>query len=95
VPPLKGEAVALLLRQLNPAWKVISEHHLEREYSFSNFKKALAFTVSVGELAETEGHHPDIFLSWGKVKLKVWTHKSGGLTENDFILAAKIGDGER
>jgi len=88
-PPLKGEALANLQRELTDGWKVIGEHHLEKEYSFKNFKEALDFTNRVGAIAEEEGHHPDISLSWGKVKLQLWTHKIGGLSENDFILAAK------
>jgi 4a-hydroxytetrahydrobiopterin dehydratase len=88
-PPLKGEALAKLQRELGDSWQVINEHHLEKEYKFKNFKEALDFTDRVGAVAEQQGHHPDIFLSWGKVKLEIWTHSSGGLTENDFILAAK------
>ena len=88
-PPLKGGALANLQRELSDSWKVIGEHHLEKEYSFKNFKEALDFTNRVGAIAEEEGHHPDISLSWGKVKLQLWTHKIGGLSENDFILAAK------
>lgn len=86
---LKGTAIQELSRQLDSAWKVVDEHHLEREYSFNNFREALDFTNRVGEIAEKEGHHPDIFLSWGKVGLKIWTHSVGGLSENDFVLAAK------
>ncbi|MGA8018147.1 MAG: 4a-hydroxytetrahydrobiopterin dehydratase [Desulfobacterales bacterium] len=61
-----------------------------REYKFKNFRQALDFTNRVGELAEEQGHHPDIYLSWGRVKLKIWTHKINGLTESDFIFAAKV-----
>jgi 4a-hydroxytetrahydrobiopterin dehydratase len=89
VPPLQGDALQNLLRQLK-GWKVVEQHHLEKSFSFKDFKEALAFTNEIGELAEREGHHPDILLSWGKVEVKVWTHKVGGLTESDFILAAKI-----
>jgi 4a-hydroxytetrahydrobiopterin dehydratase len=87
--PLKGEALAKMRNELGDNWKVIEEHHLEKEYSFKDFKEALDFTNRVGEIAEQEGHHPDILLSWGKVKLQLWTHKIGGLSENDFIFAAK------
>lgn len=90
VPPLKGASLEELQRQLGQDWKVINEHHLEKEYSFKNFKEALAFTNKVGAIAEEEGHHPDILLSYGKVKIMLWTHKINGLTESDFILAAKI-----
>lgn len=87
---LKGEALKPLYMQLGEGWAIKEEHHLEKTYSFKNFKQALAFTNIVGHVAEEEGHHPDIFLSWGKVILKIWTHKVNGLTESDFILAAKI-----
>jgi 4a-hydroxytetrahydrobiopterin dehydratase len=89
VPPLKGTELETLLREVDNGWRVIDEHHLEKEYRFKNFRGALDFTVRVGELAEAQGHHPDIYLSWGKVRLTVWTHKIDGLTESDFIFAAK------
>ena len=89
VPPMKGAKLDDLLEKLKNDWKIIKEHHLEKEYSFNNFKEALNFTIKVGELAENQGHHPDIFLAWGKVKLTIWTHKIDGLTESDFIFAAK------
>lgn len=89
-PPLKGENLANLSKQLNGNWKVVDEHHLEKAYTFGNFRQALEFTNKIGELAEAEGHHPDIYLAWGKVKLMIWTHKIDGLTESDFILAAKV-----
>ena len=89
VPPMKGAKLDDLLEKLKNDWKIIKEHHLEKEYSFKNFKEALNFTIKVGELAENQGHHPDIFLAWGKVKLTIWTHKIEGLTESDFIFAAK------
>jgi 4a-hydroxytetrahydrobiopterin dehydratase len=89
VPPLKGTDLARLAGELNGGWQVITEHHLEKEYQFKDFREALAFTNQVGELAEAQGHHPDIYLAWGKVKLTVWTHKINGLTESDFVLAAK------
>ena len=89
VPPLKGTKLDDLLEKLKNDWKIIKEHHLEKEYSFKNFKEALNFTIKVGELAENQGHHPDISLAWGKVKLIIWTHKIDGLTESDFIFAAK------
>ena len=89
VPPLKHEQFEKLLEELSQDWQVIDEHHLEREYKFKNFRQALDFVNKVGELAETQGHHPDIYLTWGKVKLKIWTHKIDGLHKNDFVLAAK------
>ncbi len=89
IPPLKGAALETLWQQLDGEWKVIEEHHLEKQYSFKNFREALDFTIKVGALAEQQGHHPDIYLSWGKVKITLWTHKIDGLSESDFILAAK------
>ena len=73
-----------------PDWKIVEEHHLSKTFSFPDFKTALDFVNRVGEAAETEGHHPDLCLSWGKVEVKTYTHKIDGLTESDFILAAKI-----
>ena len=89
VPPLKGEELDALQEKLGNGWQIIHEHHLEKEYIFADFRQALDFTVKVGEVAENQGHHPDIYLAWGKVKLTIWTHKIDGLTESDFILAAK------
>jgi 4a-hydroxytetrahydrobiopterin dehydratase len=89
VPPLKGKEIADLLEKLGGGWRVAGEHHLEKDYAFKNFRAALDFTNRVGEMAEAQGHHPDIYLAWGKVKLTIWTHKIDGLTESDFIFAAK------
>jgi 4a-hydroxytetrahydrobiopterin dehydratase len=69
---------------------VVDEHHLVREFRFPDFKQALAFVNDVGEIAEAEGHHPNILLTWGKAEITIWTHRVDGLTESDFILAAKI-----
>ena len=91
IPPLKGQALAELLKKLGNNWEAINEHHLEKEFAFKNFREALAFTNKVGALAEEQGHHPDIYLAWGRVKITIWTHKIDGLTESDFIMAAKIG----
>jgi 4a-hydroxytetrahydrobiopterin dehydratase len=73
-----------------PQWNVVNEHHLHRMFRFPDFKQALDFVNQVGGIAETEGHHPDILLSWGKAEITTWTHTIDGLTESDFILAAKI-----
>ena len=88
-PPLAGKDLERLLGQLGNQWRAVDGHHLEREYKFPNFVDALAFTNRVGDIAETQGHHPDIYLSWGKVRLTIWTHSINGLTESDFILGAK------
>jgi 4a-hydroxytetrahydrobiopterin dehydratase len=90
VPPLKGESLRQYQTELGGNWELIDEQRLEKTYKFKNFREALNFTVLVGELAESVGHHPDIFLTWGKVKITIWTHKISGLTESDFILAAKV-----
>ena len=89
VPPLTGEEIKPLLGQLQK-WEVIDEHHLRKIYRFSNFRESLAFVNKVGELAEDQGHHPDICFGWGQAEITIWTHKINGLTESDFILAAKI-----
>jgi len=89
-PPLEGEALATLTSELGEGWKVADGRRLEKDFAFKNFREALDFTNRVGELAETEGHHPDICLGWGKVGLTLSTHSIGGLSENDFILAAKV-----
>jgi 4a-hydroxytetrahydrobiopterin dehydratase len=89
VPPLTPAENDRLLAELGGGWRVVDNHHLEKEYRFPDFREALAFTNRVGELAEAEGHHPDIYLAWGKVRVTIWTHKIDGLTESDFVLAAK------
>jgi 4a-hydroxytetrahydrobiopterin dehydratase len=89
VPPLAGEELENLAKEV-PRWKVVNRHHITREFAFSDFKQALAFVNKVGNIAEEQGHHPDIALSWGKAQVTTWTHKIDGLTESDFILAAKI-----
>lgn len=90
VPPLEPPQIAELLGQLGGAWRVVDNHHLANEYGFPDFLQALAATNRVGQLAEEQGHHPDLHLAWGKLGVKIWTHKIDGLTESDFILAAKI-----
>lgn len=89
MPPLKGEELHRLVSQLDGGWKVVDEHHLKKEFLFPDFQTALDFTNKIGALAEDEGHHPDIYLAWGKVIITLWTHKIDGLSESDFILAAK------
>lgn len=90
IPPLKGGALQSYQKELGGNWKVIDEHYLEKEFAFKNFRQALEFTNHVGELAEKINHHPDIYLAWGKVKITLWTHKIDGLSESDFIFAAKV-----
>jgi 4a-hydroxytetrahydrobiopterin dehydratase len=90
VPALKGNELRALEGELGGGWRVVDEHHLEKEFAFPDFAGALAFTNRVGAVAEEEGHHPDIYLAWGNVRIQIWTHKIDGLTRSDFILAAKI-----
>jgi len=89
IPPLSGKELDDLAKQV-PQWKVIDGHHISRAFAFPDFRQALSFVNKVGDLAESQGHHPDILLSWGKAVITTWTHKIDGLTESDFILAAKI-----
>jgi 4a-hydroxytetrahydrobiopterin dehydratase len=91
-PPLKGDALRQFQNQLDAGWKIESERRLKKQFKFPDFRQALEFTNRVGEIAEEQGHHPDIFLTYGEVRLQIWTHKIGGLTESDFILAAKINE---
>jgi len=88
VPPLPTDEIARLSREI-PEWRVVDGHHLERLWLFPDFAAALAFTNALGAVAEAEGHHPDIHLTWGKVRVQIYTHAIDGLTESDFILAAK------
>lgn len=88
-PPLQGEELRGLESQL-PDWEVVEDHHLRKEFRFKNFKEALDFVNSVGEIAEDQGHHPDIKFGWGWVEITVFTHKIDGLTESDFVFAAKV-----
>ncbi len=88
-PPLKGEELERLRRQV-PEWEVVEEHHLHRRFRFKNFRESLSFVNRVGELAEEQGHHPNIRFGWGYAEISVWTHKIDGLTESDFIFAAKV-----
>ncbi|HEU5237426.1 MAG TPA: 4a-hydroxytetrahydrobiopterin dehydratase [Pyrinomonadaceae bacterium] len=89
VPPMQGEQIMEFSAQLD-GWQSVSEHHLQKSYEFKNFRETLDFVNRVGELAEEQGHHPDICFGWGKADVKIWTHKIDGLTESDFVLAAKI-----
>ena len=97
VPPLGSEQIARLLPQLDEAWHVLSREDakrgsvalLQRAYRFDDFAAALRAAVRVGEIAEAQGHHPDLHVAWGRLTVEVWTHKIGGLTESDFIFAAK------
>jgi 4a-hydroxytetrahydrobiopterin dehydratase len=92
VPPLRGAALLVLHHRLGPdgnGWRIADEHHLEKEYRFADFREALAFVNRVGAMAEEQRHHPDLHLAWGRVRVEIWTHKIDGLTESDFVFAAR------
>ena len=88
--PLQGEELRLLLAELGNGWQVADDKRLEKEFRFKDFREALGFADRVGELADEVDHHPDLAISWGLMKVVVWTHKIGGLSEADFVFAAKV-----
>lgn len=90
IPPLAGAEIERFLAELGNGWEVIEGHHLKKVFIFPDFRSGLDFVNSIGEVAEEQGHHPDIYLAWGRVEVMSWTHKIDGLHESDFILAAKI-----
>jgi 4a-hydroxytetrahydrobiopterin dehydratase len=100
VPPLTSDQAAPLLAQLEPAWQIVSREDpkrgtialLERTYRFDDFAAAMRAAIRVGEIAEEQQHHPDLTVAWGRLGVRIWTHKIGGLTESDFIFAAKCDD---
>jgi len=87
---LTPTGIKSLKKYLPSEWKVVKGKMLEKNYKFPDFNSALAYTVQVGNLADNVGHHPDILLTYGAVRIQIFTHSAKGLTENDFILAAKI-----
>ncbi len=89
VPPMDETRAKELLRELEDGWHLNTEGHLEREYRFQNFTEAMALANKLADVAEQEGHHPDLYIAWGKCKVEIWTHKIEGLTESDFYFAAK------
>ncbi len=89
VPPLDANEAVPLLSQLEDDWEVVNQHHLARSYKFKNFAQALEFVNRIGQMAEEQGHHPDLYLAWGKTRVEIWTHKINGLHEADFVFAAK------
>ena len=90
IEPLRGQPLAALLRELGGGWRVVDEHHLEKEFRFRDFTGALDFANRIGALAEEQSHHPDLHLAWGRLGVTLWTHAIDGLTESDFVFAAKI-----
>ncbi len=91
-PPLKGEALKQMQSRLGNGWQVLDEQRLEKQFKFSDFRQALQFVNRVGEIAEQQNHHPNIRFTWGEATVQIWTHKINGLSESDFILAAKISE---
>ena len=89
VPPLNNDAIKKFLSQIS-GWEAVNDHHLSKSYKFKDFAEAQAFVDQVGNLSEQQGHHPDISFGWGYAEITIWTHKIDGLTESDFVLAAKI-----
>mgnify|MGYP001174324666 FL=1 len=90
VPPMNKDEIAELIPKIDAGWQVIDDHHLRKAWAFPDFSKALEFVNSAGQICEEEGHHADFELGWGRVIVKIYTHKINGLVESDFILAAKI-----
>ena len=86
---MSNDAREALLVQLHEDWQVVDGHHLERHLHFPDFLTALDYVNRLGHVSEEEAHHPDLLLKWGEVRVQIWTHKIDGLTESDFILAAK------
>ena len=89
IPPLKGDALQALFDQLEKSWEMLDEHHLQKDYAFDSYREAVRFTNLIADLAESEGHHPELLLSFRNVRVSIWTHKIDGMVENDFIFAAK------
>jgi 4a-hydroxytetrahydrobiopterin dehydratase len=90
VPTLKGDILLELLAELGHDWEVIEEHHLEKTYKFDDWAQAMVFANKVSDIAEEQNHHPDLYIGWGTVKVQIWSHKIDGLTESDFVFAAKV-----
>lgn len=89
VPPMPNDRAQALLRELGEGWRLNTDGHLERAYAFDNFAQAMAFANKVADIAESEGHHPDLHIAWGMCRVAIWTHKINGLAESDFYFAAK------
>jgi 4a-hydroxytetrahydrobiopterin dehydratase len=87
--PLKGLALMEFKKQIDPSWEIVDDHHLKKEFNFKNFMAGLKFINLIATVAEQEGHHPDVKLSYTKVQIELFSHKVKGLTESDFILADK------
>ncbi len=90
IPPLAEDRIEELRLQISAEWKVVEGHHLEREIKLKNFRQAMALANRIAEIAESQGHHPDLLVSWGRLKVTFFTHAIDGLHENDFIMAARV-----
>lgn len=90
--PLKGDEIIVLCRQLKDGWEVVDDKKLRKNFLFDNFRKSMDFAVKIAEIAEEEDHHPDLCIHYSNVEVELSTHKIGGLSENDFILASRIDD---
>ncbi len=88
--PLAGAELERFAAELDETWRVVGGRAIEREFRFGDFASAFAFATRIAMLAEREDHHPELAIEWGRVSVKLSTHSVGGLSENDFILAAKI-----
>jgi 4a-hydroxytetrahydrobiopterin dehydratase len=92
VKPLKGQAIADYMHKLDSGWVVIGDKMIRKEFPFKNFNLGMAFLNKIAAIADQEGHHPDVCISYTKVQVELFTHAINGLSENDFIMAAKIDD---
>jgi 4a-hydroxytetrahydrobiopterin dehydratase len=90
VEPYTGEKLKEYRSRISDEWDVVDEHHLIREFGFEDFQEALDFVNDIGEIAEEQGHHPNINFTWGRAEIKLYTHKIDGLFQADFVMAAKI-----
>jgi 4a-hydroxytetrahydrobiopterin dehydratase len=90
VEPYTGEKIEEYRSRISDEWDVVDEHHLIREFGFEDFQEALDFVNDIGEIAEEQGHHPNINFTWGRAEIKLYTHKIDGLFQADFVMAAKI-----
>jgi 4a-hydroxytetrahydrobiopterin dehydratase len=93
VPALKGADLERLEGRLGNGWRVVDEHHLMKSYEFPDYQSTVAFVNGAAEIAEQQGHHPNISFTYGRAEVTIWTHKIDGLTESDFVLAAKLDRG--
>lgn len=90
IPPLETEKVKEYMAELGGGWKTENGKKIKKDFKFKDFKEAIIFVNKIAEIAENEGHHPDIHIFYNQVIIELWTHAVGGLSENDFIMAAKI-----